>query len=216
MPGAEREAQQIQGGPVGPEFGARIDAAAVVLQSRGIIQECYSFQSIDSVVNALLERGPVVASMLWDGARMSDPLDVEGWIVGRPRQDMSASGGSSCVLLNGVTLDLTIDGVTGFVRLKNCWGRQWGDDGQILVSIADLAATMQLNYACSRFQRLQYSGRAFARTWRPTDRNTARVRSGSSNRRSQVTLQRGGTLSAPRPTRRRSPAASSTQRRRRR
>ena len=47
-------------------------------------------------------------------------------------------------LLNGITLDLTIDGVTGFVRLKNCWGRQWGDDGHILISIADLAAMIHL------------------------------------------------------------------------
>ena len=35
-------------------------------------------------------------------------------------------------------------GGTGFVRLKNSWGRGWADEGQALISIADLSAMIDL------------------------------------------------------------------------
>lgn len=140
----QREAQRLGGGEVDPHSGAKIEAAAWVLQSRGLIAQCYSFQSMDSVVSALLERGPVLAGIAWH-SEMYRPVDIDGWSVCR------YSGGESSrpvanylSLLNGVALDLRIGGVTGFVRLKNTWGRRWADEGQTLISIADLSAVVDL------------------------------------------------------------------------
>jgi len=142
----QREAQLVTG-RVGRFYGARIDAAASVLQSRGLIQDCYFFQDIDSVVKVLLERGPIVAGIQWS-QEMARPQEIENWIVGRAGPSESpVTYPSICVLLNGIALDLTIGGVTGFVRLKNCWGRYWGDSGHILISLDDLTATMHLEYS---------------------------------------------------------------------
>ena len=136
----QREAQALGGGPVGPQNGAQIEAAAAILLSRGLVEECYSFTGVDAVVGAVLERGPVVAAIRWRQG-MSTPVDVDGWSVCRYDADESVAGGH-CVLLNGVALNLVIDGVTGFVRLKNTWGREWADEGQALISIVDLSAAI--------------------------------------------------------------------------
>ena len=74
----QREAQRIEGRLVGQPYGARVEAAAAVLQSRGVVRECYSFQKIDSVVNTLLERGPVVAGIRWGYREVDYPKDLEG------------------------------------------------------------------------------------------------------------------------------------------
>jgi KAP family P-loop domain len=138
----QREAQALGGGQVGPEYGARVEVAAQILVTRGLVEECYSFESVDAIVGAVLERGPVVAAFGWRQG-MFTPVDADGWSVCRFDPDESVAGGH-CVLLNGVALDLVIDGVTGFVRLKNTWGRDWADDGQALISIADLSAVIDL------------------------------------------------------------------------
>ena len=137
----QREGQVLGGlGLVGPDSGVQAEAVVRVVQSRGLLERCYSFGSVDSVVDALLERGPVLASIAWRSA-MFTPADVDGWSVCRAGADDHVAGGYYC-LLNGVALDLVIDGVTGFVRLKNTWGRQWADEGQALISIADLGAVL--------------------------------------------------------------------------
>ena len=138
----QREAQRQAGGPEGPEYGGRLEAAARVLQARGLVEQCYCFASVDSVVGALLERGPVLAGLTWY-QDMRTTADVGGWALCRYRDGDSVAGGHA-VLLNGIALDLTLDGVTGFVRFKNTWGRGWGDRGQALLSIADLSTVMSL------------------------------------------------------------------------
>ena len=137
----QREAQGLGGGQVGPQYGAMMEAGTRVVQSRGLVERCYSFGSVDSVVGALLERGPVLASINWRRG-MFTPVDIDGWSVCRAGADERAGGYVSVV--NGISLDLVIDGVTGFVRLKNTWGRGWADDGQALISIADLGAVINL------------------------------------------------------------------------
>lgn len=128
--------QRAMGVPEGPDSGITIAAAVQVLFDRGLLEGCYECPDIDTVVAALLERGPLIAGIGWR-ASMQVPIDRDGWMVCRPEPGESLLGGH-CVVLNGISRDLTIDGITGFVRLKNSWGSAWGDEGQALLSIADL------------------------------------------------------------------------------
>ncbi len=131
-----REARRVTGEDEKLDQGARTEAGAFVLQSRGLLDQCYAFSGTESIVLALLERGPVVASLSWFQS-MSAPTEVDGWTVCRVDADSQVAGGH-CVVLNGVVLDTTIAGAKGFVRFKNSWGRGWGDGGQAMISIEDL------------------------------------------------------------------------------
>ena len=122
--------------------GARIEAGIRILQQRGLVEQCFSLTAIESVIGALLERGPLVVGLDWRGS-MNTPHVIDGWTVCRLEEEDGIKG-VHAVLLNGIRRDLTLDGVTGFVRIKNSWTRTtWGDDGQVLLSFDDLATMMR-------------------------------------------------------------------------
>jgi hypothetical protein len=74
---------------------------------------------------------------------MYTPHVIDGWTVCRLEGEDETRGGHA-VVLNGIHRDLTLDGATGFVRIKNSWTRTaWGDDGQVLLSFDDLATMMR-------------------------------------------------------------------------
>ena len=121
--------------------GAFVWAAARVLEARQLIQATYACGTIESVTTALLERGPVVAGLTW-ASSMTTPEEVGGRAVVRAEPNATALGGHA-ILLNGIDLDLELDGVRGFVRFKNSWGRNWGDAGHAWISLADLERSLQ-------------------------------------------------------------------------
>ena len=113
--------------------------AADRLTGYPMIEQSFSCPDIETLVSALLERGPVVAGLAWRGS-MSTPEEVDGQMVCRVEGE---THGGHAILLNGVDLDLELGGVRGFVRFKNSWGPEWGDDGQALVSVDDLATLLE-------------------------------------------------------------------------
>ncbi len=133
----QRECQRLAGIPEGPDSGGFPWAAARVLQGRGLVETCFTCPDLTAVQNALLERGPIVLSVIWRRS-MGTPEAVDGRHVCRVAADSPIDGGH-VVLLNGISLDLRLGGVTGFVRFKNSWGPDWGENGQCLLSLADLA-----------------------------------------------------------------------------
>lgn len=60
-----------------------------------------------------------------------DEPDEHGFIT-----PTGASAGGHAYVLNGVNTDL------GIFRIKNSWGRQWGDGGTALIKISDFADLM--------------------------------------------------------------------------
>lgn len=135
-----REARRVMGEAEEEDGGATVRAGANALHARQLLEECYLCPDVDSVVGALLERGPLVAGLSWYES-LGKTVDSGGWTLCRLERDDPILGGH-CVLLNGIDLDLTIDGVTGFVRLKNSWGTNWGDGGHVMISIEDLKTVM--------------------------------------------------------------------------
>jgi hypothetical protein len=106
--------------------GTSVRAGAKVLKARGYIAEYRWARTIDALVYALLEQGPVVLGVNWY-AGMESP-DARGIV--------RAAGeilGGHAIVANGVNVP------RGLVRLKNSWGRAWGRSGRCWLPIDDLA-----------------------------------------------------------------------------
>ena len=104
-----------------------------------MIEQSFSCPDVETLTSALLERGPVVAGVAWRDS-MSLAEEIDGQMVCRVEGQTT---GGHAILFNGVDLDLKLGGVRGFARFKNSWGAEWGDDGQALVSVADLATMLE-------------------------------------------------------------------------
>ncbi|MEA2312786.1 MAG: hypothetical protein QOE28_2754, partial [Solirubrobacteraceae bacterium] len=115
-----------------PWFGVQI------LQERRLIADVYECGDVEQIVTALLERGPVLTALSWASDFMSDEVTAGAPIVRMSKG--GTSSGTHMVLFNGIDLDLELDGVTGFARFKNTWGRGWADHGHALMSLDVLRA----------------------------------------------------------------------------
>ena len=119
------EAQKVDAWPGENYDGTSVRAGAKILQKRGVIGEYRWAWDVDTVIQTLLEVGPVVAGTWWYSS-MFQPDDeaiikVEG----------SRAGGHA-YLLNGVNTK------KGLIRIKNSWGRAWGNKGFAYISFEDM------------------------------------------------------------------------------
>jgi hypothetical protein len=136
-----RESQRAAGfDPEDNTLGSWIWAGERVLHDRGLVEASFSCPEPDTIVSALLERGPLVAGVPWHES-MSAPAEVDGRTV--CRVEKGPPQGGHAIVLDGVDLDLVLGGVRGFVRFKNSWGMGWGDDGHALVSLSDLQVLLE-------------------------------------------------------------------------
>lgn len=87
---------------------------------------------IGTVVQALLDAGPVVAGTVWRSGMFTPD---SGGVI-RPT---GSDAGGHAYLLNGVNTN------TGYIRLKNSWGRGWGRGGYAYISIDDMAGLLADN-----------------------------------------------------------------------
>lgn len=123
------------------DAGATLIGTAKTLHQRGVLDMVCKCKSVDVVVRAVLERGPIVFGCAWRSS-MFEPTFVRPGLAIVRYDPNSVIVGGHAILLNGVDLDLTIDGVTGFFRLKNSWGRGWGDHGGGYISIGDIGGLL--------------------------------------------------------------------------
>ena len=118
--------QKIDGFPM-PHDGSTVRAGAKVLKSGG---HCTSYKwafTLDSLVNCILTQGPVVVGTNWYDS-MFDP--VSGNYV-RITPNAGLAGGHA-YKLDGVNTSQK------YFRLKNSWGKSWGNSGFAKISFNDM------------------------------------------------------------------------------
>lgn len=109
--------------------GTSVRAGAKVLQRRGQIGTYRWGRDVETVTRGLLVVGPVVVGTLWTSGMFAP--DSQGFL--KPTGD--AAGGHA-YLLNGVNVK------EEKVRIKNSWGRAWGDNGYAWLRFEDLATLL--------------------------------------------------------------------------
>ena len=113
--------QQIDQWPGENYNGTSVRAGAKSLQELGIILGYRWAQDVDVVARAILETGPVVIGSRWYSGMSSPDINYVMNLTG------SVLGGHAYVL-NGVNKSKEL------FRMKNSWGRGWGDNGRAWIS----------------------------------------------------------------------------------
>lgn len=119
------EAQRVDEWPGENYDGTSVRAAAKILQSKGFISSYHWAFTLPEVIEVLLSTGPMVVGTNWysgmDTIGADNYIRISGGIVG-----------GHAYVLNGVN-----KGREHF-RMKNSWGREWGDNGYALLSFSDM------------------------------------------------------------------------------
>lgn len=122
-----REAQKVDEWPGENYNGTSVRAGAKILQSLGYIQNYYWTANINTLINTVLNVGPVVVGTHWY-RNMFYPSKATGIIRASGRMV-----GGHAYVINGV------DTKKKLFRIKNSWGRKWGQNGRAFISFTDMA-----------------------------------------------------------------------------
>ena len=110
--------------------GTSVLAGAKVMKSLASIAGYAWAFSIDDVIDALIQKGPVVLGINWYDGMYEAPngmLTVSGELVG-----------GHCILAIGYTVSSKKFGGQPTITLQNSWGPRWGSNGLAEILVSDL------------------------------------------------------------------------------
>lgn len=135
------EAQKIDEWPGENYEGTSVRAGAKVLRSLGVISEFRWAYTLDEVVQAVLNLGPVVVGTWW----------YTDMFIPNFKGVIKASGqkaGGHAYIINGVNVKKRM------FRIKNSWGRGWGEKGHAYISFDDFEKLLlEDGEACMAFEK---------------------------------------------------------------
>ena len=112
--------------------GTSVRAGAKILKDMGYISSYYWAWDIDTLINTLLTISPVVVGTEW---KYDMFFPNEKGIISATGKSM----GGHAYLLDGVNVKKKL------IRIKNSWGRDWGNKGFAYISFDDMENLMS-NY----------------------------------------------------------------------
>jgi hypothetical protein len=117
--------EQLNDGIPGNNYnGSTVRAGAKILKGLNVINEYRWAQTLDDITTCLLTLGPVVVGTTW----YTDMFNPDG--NGLIHVAGGIAGGHAYVL-NGVDTEKQL------FRIKNSWGRGWGQNGHAFISFDD-------------------------------------------------------------------------------
>lgn len=120
----------IDGAP--NEDGTYVLSAAEILKKLGFISEYRAGRTLKQLVYAVLELGPVVVGTDWyEGMEEGPTLQLTGEVL----------GGHAYLVMGANQKKRTF-------KIKNSWGREWGDDGHALISFDDMETLLKADGEC--------------------------------------------------------------------
>lgn len=121
--------------------GTTVRAGAKILHKLGIVEEYRWAFTIDEVIKCVSYLGPMVVGTNWY-EQMFTP--TSGRHILRPR---GRNRGGHAYVING------IDHHNELFRIKNSWGRSWGDDGHAFIRFNEFERLLlERGEACVAFQ----------------------------------------------------------------
>lgn len=149
-----KKAQKIDEYP-GEEYeGTSVLAGAKVMQGHQTLASYSWAFSIDDVIDALIQKGPVVLGINWYSGMYTAPSGV-----------LLVSGehvGGHCLLAIGYTKSSKALGGRPSITLQNSWGMGWGNRGLAEISVDDLAKLLADNGEACVPLKTQYVKRVSA------------------------------------------------------
>lgn len=134
-------AQKIDEYPGESYEGTSVLAGAKVMEKHLAIASYSWAFSVDDIIDALIQKGPVVLGINWYEGMYEAPNGV-----------LSVTGdhvGGHCILAIGYTTSSPKLGGKPSVTLQNSWGKKWGINGLAEISVEDLnKLIMEQGEAC--------------------------------------------------------------------
>jgi hypothetical protein len=127
------QCQSVDEWAVTPHDGTSVRALFKILQSHGYVTEYNWAFDIDTVVQFVLERGPVVFGTDWYDSQ----YDVVSRDFIQISDNAQVVGGHAYLICGVNTIMGCPDGSTGALRMQNSWASDWGDYGQAWMSLRD-------------------------------------------------------------------------------
>lgn len=132
-----KQAQKIDETPGENYEGTSVLAGAkAMVNQRAVVSYSWAF-NIEDVIDALIQKGPVVLGINWYEGMYRAPsgvLKVSGQHVG-----------GHCILAIGYTMSSRALGGKPSITLQNSWGMGWGNAGLAEIAVEDLAKLLQDN-----------------------------------------------------------------------
>ena len=126
------EAQKIDEWPGENYAGTSVRAGAKYLKNINAIKSYYWAYDLNTLINSVFTLGPVVVGTYWYSGMFTPDrnflIKISGGIVG-----------GHAYVINGVDKDKKL------FRIKNSWGRTWGDKGHAYISFNDMSRLMSMN-----------------------------------------------------------------------
>lgn len=115
--------------------GTSVLAGAKVMQGLQTLASYSWAFSVDDIIDALIQKGPVVLGVNWYEGMYEAPNGV-----------LTVSGdhvGGHCLLAIGYTISSPKFGGKPSITLQNSWGKKWGIQGIAEISVEDLQRLMR-------------------------------------------------------------------------